>query len=89
MAVEDFSAIHIPAGGENFLDQRDAERLRCRLQVPHHARRLAPIIEINGELWVAAAGTRILPEDIIEKAHDGRVRWSDARESISVLLAGH
>jgi hypothetical protein len=86
VAVEDFSAIHIPAS-ENFLDQRDAERLRCRLQVPHHARRLAPFVEIDGELWVAASDTRILPAGIAEKAEGGRVRWSDARESISVLLA--
>jgi hypothetical protein len=87
VAVEDFSAIHIPAS-ENFLDQRDAERLRCRLQVQQHARRLAPLVEIDGEFWVSA-GTEILPADIAEKAEDGRVRWSYARESISVLLASH
>ena len=87
VAVEDFSAMHIPASA-NFLDQRDAERLRCRLQVQHHARRLAPLVEIDGEFWVAA-GTEILPADIAEKAEDGRVRWSYARKSISVLLASH
>jgi hypothetical protein len=88
VAVEDFSAMHIPAS-QNFLDQRDAERLRCRLQVQHHARRLAPLVEIDGELWVAAAGTRILPAGIAENAEDGRVRWSHARESISLLLSQH
>jgi hypothetical protein len=89
VAVEDFSAIHIPASGENFLDQRDAERLRCRLQVPHHARRLAPLVQVDGELWVAAAGARILPANIVEEVEDGRVRWSDARESISELLTNY
>jgi hypothetical protein len=88
VAVEDFSAMHIPAS-QNFLDQRDAERLRCRLQVQHHARRLAPFVEIDGELWVAAAGSRMLPADVAEKAEDGRVRWSDARKSITVLLTSH